>query len=667
MLWVNLLWVLPLLAKNVQAADNYFGNGRNWNLRRPALPMRPNAVVSPIHEIPKPLPEPVEVEHVDAVPEIQEPVTLENKPTENDYDLTTARPNYRLLPRGRLLRTRPEPNAIIITTEPATVEAIQTTPSYTNPPDQPLATEDIEVIRTNPRPYNPPPGRALLPRPRPERIELNRPQPVLPNEITTTAGPLPTIPAVETTSQLYPDAAEVITSPKPEEPLIIVLPDNQPTPIHPTIEFIPPPEEPKIEIALKPEPVEPEIVFEAQPEKVEEPPKPEVIILEQKEPVNDLAEIALETPQPLPPLVPILEENEPVNDLSEIALETPIPLPPLVPILEENEPVNDLDEIAIETPKPLPPLVPYNMRRPQLPYRVPKPVVSTQRPRLVVTQAPLTTLPPKVIESKPLQKSPLPSNPGLPKPVVSTQRPRLVVTQAPLTTLPPKVIESKPLLKSPLPPNPGSQWTTPAPKQLYDYRCKEADGYYGIAGDCDNYVECKKNIAIMYSCPDGLHYNPRARWPEYPCAYPSEVQCEKNSVRQLAHPTDECPQQYGFYAMSDSDCSRYVMCQEGKAFVMTCPVGLVFNAASSSCDWPENVPSCKPDVFRGFTCPAPPLEEDGSPSEFIFKYRYKESCKEYVACQRGHPRLLSCDPGMSFDEESQVCLDSDYVSNCKYY
>lgn len=33
-------------------------------------------------------------------------------------------------------------------------------------------------------------------------------------------------------------------------------------------------------------------------------------------------------------------------------------------------------------------------------------------------------------------------------------------------------------------------------------------------------------VAVEMSCPDGLHYNPEAQWPEYPCGYPSDVACE---------------------------------------------------------------------------------------------------------------------------------------------
>lgn len=44
----------------------------------------------------------------------------------------------------------------------------------------------------------------------------------------------------------------------------------------------------------------------------------------------------------------------------------------------------------------------------------------------------------------------------------------------------------------------------------------------------------------------------------------------------------------GFYT-SSSDCNRYYRCAAGQKYDFNCPVGLVFNAAISACDYPANV------------------------------------------------------------------------------
>ncbi|CAG9575663.1 unnamed protein product [Danaus chrysippus] len=151
-------------------------------------------------------------------------------------------------------------------------------------------------------------------------------------------------------------------------------------------------------------------------------------------------------------------------------------------------------------------------------------------------------------------------------------------------------------------PKPSVRYTTPQPKNSYvekvydigNFKCKD-DGFYPITNQCDDFIECKSGVAIQNSCPDGLHFNPAAKHSEFPCAYPSEVKCESQAASRKAQPTSECPRRYGYFSLPSGACDKYIMCQEGLATVMSCPAGLAFNIATSSCDWPSNVPDCVPD------------------------------------------------------------------------
>ncbi|RVE43501.1 hypothetical protein evm_011835 [Chilo suppressalis] len=238
------------------------------------------------------------------------------------------------------------------------------------------------------------------------------------------------------------------------------------------------------------------------------------------------------------------------------------------------------------------------------------------------------------------------------------------------TAIRPEVIKNPPhklrsfILKSPLLQDLESNPNDADSPQLFDYECKNSNGYYSMNNDCDSYIECKKYMPFMFTCPDGLHFNRKAIWPEYPCSYPWEVECQANYRINDPQPTGDCPHRFGVFPLKDDECSKYIMCHEGKANLMSCPHGLVFNTEESACDWPVNVPSCRPKVFQGFTCPA---VTEGDEYNFIFKYRYGESCRDYIACQQGKPRLLSCDRGLAFDAESQVCVDADFVENCGTY
>ncbi|KAJ2946524.1 hypothetical protein O0L34_g12578 [Tuta absoluta] len=198
-----------------------------------------------------------------------------------------------------------------------------------------------------------------------------------------------------------------------------------------------------------------------------------------------------------------------------------------------------------------------------------------------------------------------------------------------------------------------------------DAICVSRNAYYPIELSCDGYYECKEGQAAEMLCPDGLHFNPRAVWPEYPCSYPMDVTCEGDRKPQPAQPTADCPHQFGFFASPQSstgNCGQYRMCVDGQAIEMMCPPGLAFNPQNARCDWPDLVSSCKAEEFLNFQCPTAPLGENGEPLEVV-NYKYEGDCFAFYSCEKGHPRLLTCDAGFAFDEASGHCVDSSKV-NC---
>lgn len=63
-----------------------------------------------------------------------------------------------------------------------------------------------------------------------------------------------------------------------------------------------------------------------------------------------------------------------------------------------------------------------------------------------------------------------------------------------------------------------------------------------------------------------------------------------------------CPEQFGYYP-DQGNCSRYHLCDHGKASVKTCDDGLVFSTILKTCDWPYNVHCNVADGNRGrHTC-----------------------------------------------------------------
>ncbi|KAL0850338.1 hypothetical protein ABMA28_012168 [Loxostege sticticalis] len=197
-----------------------------------------------------------------------------------------------------------------------------------------------------------------------------------------------------------------------------------------------------------------------------------------------------------------------------------------------------------------------------------------------------------------------------------------------------------------------------------DMICKSRNAFYSVDGNCDAYIECRDYRSKEMQCPDGLHFDPKASWPNYPCSYPMDVSCAGRGTPQKALPTAECPHQYGFFPSpraTPEDCGLYLMCVEGKAIEMSCPPGLAFNPSNARCDWPDAVPSCNADAFLGFKCPAPAILENGEVDETAINYEYVGNCYAFLSCEKGHARLLMCDAGYAFNKVTGRCEDADLV------
>lgn len=54
--------------------------------------------------------------------------------------------------------------------------------------------------------------------------------------------------------------------------------------------------------------------------------------------------------------------------------------------------------------------------------------------------------------------------------------------------------------------------------------CPERNGRYPVQNQCDAYIECIDGIAEEKLCPEGLFFNPEARF-NYPCGYPIDIDC----------------------------------------------------------------------------------------------------------------------------------------------
>ncbi|XP_058790684.1 protein obstructor-E-like [Phymastichus coffea] len=194
-------------------------------------------------------------------------------------------------------------------------------------------------------------------------------------------------------------------------------------------------------------------------------------------------------------------------------------------------------------------------------------------------------------------------------------------------------------------------------------QCPEPNGRFPVASQCDAYVECVDGVGEEKLCPEGLLFNPEARF-NYPCGYPIDVKCEGRSALQPAQPSEECPHQYGYFKMGDQrNCGKFMNCVEGRGYVFDCPEGLAYNPETYRCDWPDQVNDCDAEAFLGFTCPT------SGQSSFLHSearfYRSPNDCQRYYVCVNNRPRLQNCGEGNAFNDLIGTCDAAENVTGCE--
>ncbi|XP_075986906.1 uncharacterized protein LOC142983774 [Anticarsia gemmatalis] len=517
------------------------------------------------------------------------------------------------------------------------------------PVDAPVAAAPSAPVPQEP--LYAPPGRPAL-RPLPVRFTPPPPPPPPQPQPAVVAPPPPAPVAPPQPAEVYSTTPEPIYISAVQEPVLGIREPPQA-------------DEPQPPVASDPQPVQ----VDPQPVAVEpakEPDNPVVGVIEDS---ANLSPNWVPDPDRSSDLVYGEPEENPPSESNQITEYPPLeivedPVPPPGPVVDP-EPV-DVPSLGVGYPPQtgaLPPLLPKPkpIREPAFgrhPQPVPQPIYPPKQPVYPPQQPVYPPIQPVYPTPIPTPQPPPPRTPPPPPPRTPPPPPPTTPRSQPTT----EIINYYPTPKAPIQDLP--QPLRNVGSLVQNFVCRNGNGYYVVDNECDSYIQCQQDIAMKYYCPDGLHFNPNANRNEYPCAYPSEVQCIGGSQKQNPRPTEQCPRQYGFFSMNDGDCSKFIMCQEGLATIMDCPAGLAFNQAIDSCDWPANVPQCNPRVFDSFTCPEPPVDEYGYVSDIIYKYKYGQQCKLYIACQKGHPRLLSCEAGLSFDQASQSCINDEYVTDC---
>nr|NP_001163393.2 tequila, isoform F [Drosophila melanogaster]ACZ94664.2 tequila, isoform F [Drosophila melanogaster] len=193
-------------------------------------------------------------------------------------------------------------------------------------------------------------------------------------------------------------------------------------------------------------------------------------------------------------------------------------------------------------------------------------------------------------------------------------------------------------------------------------------GLVAYPHDCHRYVNCFDGSPTIQTCSPGTLFNDRTQV----CDHPSNVVCpsaESASTRlgRLRQLDSEPKCQPGVNGLQPhpSDCSKFLNCANGQAFIMDCAPGTAFSPASLVCVH-KDLAKCGSgtgavrDDTSGTGYPALPFDDLGCPPGTRGLRPHPHDVHKYLRCGIGvKPQVEQCPRGHIFDGSSSVCVYSD--------
>ncbi|XP_056636220.1 peritrophin-1-like [Diorhabda sublineata] len=122
----------------------------------------------------------------------------------------------------------------------------------------------------------------------------------------------------------------------------------------------------------------------------------------------------------------------------------------------------------------------------------------------------------------------------------------------------------------------------------------------------------------------------------------------------------ECTTEDADIYVPSSDCTKFWQYSNGKAILMECPSGLLFNVDTIQCDWPENVDCSNVSSTTTQSSDdeeiAPECSSDDSES-----YIPNSDCTKFWQCSDGRAILQECPSGLLFNNNTNYCDWPDLV------
>merc|ERR1711874_527096 len=111
------------------------------------------------------------------------------------------------------------------------------------------------------------------------------------------------------------------------------------------------------------------------------------------------------------------------------------------------------------------------------------------------------------------------------------------------------------------------------------FECPEPNGKFRDNEQCDLFYICRKTIATIEYCPEGLLFDDTIPNHEK-CVLPHNVDCGSREFVQEPSPDrdEKCEKANGVFNHPDESVGdKYIQCDNGRAFEFPCPNPLIFD------------------------------------------------------------------------------------------
>ncbi|XP_017049583.1 uncharacterized protein LOC108093796 isoform X2 [Drosophila ficusphila] len=188
-------------------------------------------------------------------------------------------------------------------------------------------------------------------------------------------------------------------------------------------------------------------------------------------------------------------------------------------------------------------------------------------------------------------------------------------------------------------------------------------GLVAYPHDCHRYVNCYQGSPTIQTCSPGTLFNAKT----LVCDHPNNVDCsspppESTRLGRLQQLDSEpkCPAGVNGLQPHPTDCTKFLNCANGHAFIMDCSPGTAFSAASLVCVH-KDVANCGAGAAAngGHGYSVGPAGDLDCPSGVRGLRPHPHDLHKYLRCGIGvKTQVEQCPQGQIFDGSTLVCVYS---------